>query len=446
MTASSKLNWTNSLAALSLAMLVACGGGPGGNSGGGNTGGDNGVPPSFTAQPASVTVNEGQSATFTVAATGTPTPTDQWERSTNGSTWSTVSSATSATYTFSAAKTDHSTQYRARASNASGSATSSPATLTVYWAPAITTQPTNQTVNSPTPAIFTMDMDCNPDASSQWQSSANGISWQDIPGATGRAYNTGPTSPVMNNLQYQCMCTNSIGSTTSNAAVLSVDIPTYALTVNLGTGASGTPATGSSYAPGSVVSYAYTALAGYSNLQVLLDGGVVASSGTVTMNSAHTLAASATPIQRTVTFVAGSGGAVTGTPIQTIPNGGSTTAVTAVPNGGYSFVNWTGAGFATSTANPLVLSNVLLDLTLTANFTSTAATYTIAASAGIYGRISPSGAVSVPAGGSMMFSITADAYYSVADVVVDGVSVGAVDSYTFNNVTSNHTITATFAY
>jgi hypothetical protein len=74
-----------------------------------------------------------------------------------------------------------------------------------------------------------------------------------------------------------------------------------------------------------------------------------------------------------------------------------------------------------------------------------AATYTITASAGSGGSISPSGAVVVNAGASQTFSITPDGGYHVADVLVDAVSVGAVTSYTFTNVSANRAIVAAFA-
>ena len=48
-------------------------------------------------------------------------------------------------------------------------------------------------------------------------------------------------------------------------------------------------------------------------------------------------------------------------------------------------------------------------------------------------------------GASQTFTITPDTNYHVADVLVDGASVGAVTSYTFTNVTANHTIAASFA-
>jgi len=67
----------------------------------------------------------------------------------------------------------------------------------------------------------------------------------------------------------------------------------------------------------------------------------------------------------------------------------------------------------------------------------------ITASAGQHGTISP-GSVTVPYGGKQTFTITPDLGWNVLDVQVDGSSVGAVTSHTLTNVTSNHTIHATF--
>lgn len=66
--------------------------------------------------------------------------------------------------------------------------------------------------------------------------------------------------------------------------------------------------------------------------------------------------------------------------------------------------------------------------------------YTITATAGEGGSITPAGEVSVKEGASQTFAIAAQEGYAIADVLVDGQSVGAVDSYTFENVTANHTI------
>lgn len=70
--------------------------------------------------------------------------------------------------------------------------------------------------------------------------------------------------------------------------------------------------------------------------------------------------------------------------------------------------------------------------------------YTISASAGANGSISPAGNTGVVQTGSKTYTITPASGYKVSDVVVDGKSVGAVTSYTFSNVGGNHTISASF--
>ena len=79
-----------------------------------------------------------------------------------------------------------------------------------------------------------------------------------------------------------------------------------------------------------------------------------------------------------------------------------------------------------------------------ANTVKAKITHTITATAGNNGTITPSGEVSVTDGANQSFTITPDSGYQIADVKVDGKSEGAVASYTFENVTANHTIEATF--
>ncbi|BDF70588.1 hypothetical protein CE91St41_21850 [Oscillospiraceae bacterium] len=71
--------------------------------------------------------------------------------------------------------------------------------------------------------------------------------------------------------------------------------------------------------------------------------------------------------------------------------------------------------------------------------------YTITATAGAGGAIDPAGRTSVPAGGTRTFTVLPEAGYAVSDVLVDGESVGAVASYTFERVDRAHTIEARFA-
>lgn len=113
---------------------------------------------------------------------------------------------------------------------------------------------------------------------------------------------------------------------------------------------------------------------------------------------------------------------------------------TAVPLGGFYFTGWTGD--VTGTNNPLILT-MSQPYNLTANFAAIGCTIT--AAAGPNGAISPSGTVGVTYGLDQAFVITPNANYHVLDVVVDAASIGPTNSYTFFNVTNDHTISATFA-
>lgn len=75
---------------------------------------------------------------------------------------------------------------------------------------------------------------------------------------------------------------------------------------------------------------------------------------------------------------------------------------------------------------------------------ATASAVTIAASAGSGGTISPSGTATVASGSSKTYAIRPGWFYRIYDVKVNGVSVGAVKSYTFTNVKNSQTISATF--
>ncbi|MGE5343539.1 MAG: SBBP repeat-containing protein, partial [Candidatus Omnitrophota bacterium] len=72
----------------------------------------------------------------------------------------------------------------------------------------------------------------------------------------------------------------------------------------------------------------------------------------------------------TVNFLAGTGGTLTGDTPQIVAENDNSSPVIAVPNTGYRFVNWTGTGGFVSTQNPLTVTNVTSDMTVTANFAS----------------------------------------------------------------------------
>jgi hypothetical protein len=124
-------------------------------------------------------------------------------------------------------------------------------------------------------------------------------------------------------------------------------------------------------------------------------------------------------------------------------NNGTVVTLTAAPATGSTFTGWSGDG-CTGTGQCAITMNATH--TIQASFSSTyATTYTITASGGTGGSISPSGSVSVNRRGSQTFTITPNTGYSISDVKVDNASVGAVSSYTFSNVTAAHTIQASFS-
>jgi len=82
--------------------------------------------------------------------------------------------------------------------------------------------------------------------------------------------------------------------------------------------------------------------------------------------------------------------------------------------------------------------------TVTVNNLAVVTKYSITASAGAGGTISPAGTVSVTSGSSQSYTITPSTGYKIAAVTVDGVSKGALSTYSFSNVTANHTIAASF--
>ncbi len=83
--------------------------------------------------------------------------------------------------------------------------------------------------------------------------------------------------------------------------------------------------------------------------------------------------------------------------------------------------------------------------TMTAEGTPVQEDPVITAKAGANGTITPSGNVTVKAGADQAFAIQPNSGYTVSKVLVDGTDVGAVTSYTFKNVTANHTIEVVFA-
>jgi alpha-tubulin suppressor-like RCC1 family protein len=192
--------------------------------------------PAITTQPANTTIIAGANATFTVAATGKPPPTYQWQSSTNGTNWTNLSNSapyggvTTATLAITAAPGNlNGMRYRCVASNGTGpDATSAAATLTVNTLPAITTQPASQTVLAGQSVAFTVAATGFPAPACQWQVLGSDSQWVSLAdnalysGVTTANLTVATVTADMTGAQYRCIVTNMAGDATSTAATLTV--------------------------------------------------------------------------------------------------------------------------------------------------------------------------------------------------------------------------------
>ncbi len=174
------------------------------------------APPSITGQPANASVTAGNTATFSVAVSGTSPFTYQWKK--NGTS---INAATSASYTTPvAALSDSGSTFSVTVRNAVGSVTSNAATLTVGAAPVaptITSQPVNTTVSVASTATFSVGASGTAPLSYQWKKNGS-----NIVGATSASYTTPSTALADNGGAFSVIVTNAAASATSNNATLTV--------------------------------------------------------------------------------------------------------------------------------------------------------------------------------------------------------------------------------
>ncbi|MGB9461893.1 MAG: immunoglobulin domain-containing protein, partial [Candidatus Acidiferrum sp.] len=184
------------------------------------------VAPAITTQPANQTVTVGQTATFSVIATGTAPLGYQWLKNSAN-----ITGATAASYTTPAtASTDNGAQFDVVVSNGAGSKTSTMARLTVNaaaLAPTITTQPANQTVTVGQTATFSVTATGTAPLTYQWQKNSGNIA-----GATSATYTTPATASTDTGAKFDVIVSNALGSQTSTMATLTVN-PANTSTINV---------------------------------------------------------------------------------------------------------------------------------------------------------------------------------------------------------------------
>ena len=216
----------------------------------------------------------------------------------------------------------------------------------------------------------------------------------------------------------------------------------YVVSASAGTGGGISPAGDTPYLKRKTASYTITPDAGKFISDVTVDGvsvGAVRSYTFDPLYAGHTIAATfaASAPGFTLNATASAGGSLS-------PSGaigvvqGAGQSFTITPSGG-AIVALAIDGQPMGQRSNFSFADVRTNHTISATFS-----YPINAQAGYGGTITPAGTTSVICGGSQTYNIVAGSGFTIAKITVDGVNVGSGNSYTFNNVTASHSITASF--
>ncbi len=124
---------------------------------------------------------------------------------------------------------------------------------------------------------------------------------------------------------------------------------------------------------------------------------------------------------------------------------GTVVSLLVLPNEDSAFAGWSG-GSCTGTASCVVTMDQAVTVTAIFDISPVPpVTYSVTASASANGTISPVGTLEALENTAVTFSITADEGYHITEVLVDDVSIGSMDSFTFTRLDANHTIAAEFS-
>jgi subtilisin family serine protease len=283
-------------------------------------------------------------------------------------------------------------------------------------------------------------------------STNNGASWTSV--ATGEANdgtyawtipNTPSTQALVRVKAYDAAA--NVGSDVSNA-VFTIAASTHTIVASAGAGGSIDPSGNVPVNDGANQTFTITPGPCYNIADVLVNGssvGAVPSYEFINVTADQTIAASF--VLKTYTIAAsvggGGGGAIDPAGNVTV-NCGANKTFTITPDPCYDIADVLVNGGSVGAVPSYEFTNVTANQTIVASFVLK--TYTIAASVGGGGAIDPAGNVTVDCGANKTFTITPDPCYDIADVLVNGISVGAVPSYEFVNVTANATIAASFVH
>lgn len=188
------------------------------------------IPPApvIITQPANRSAYPGDYSAFSVSVSSQGTTTCQWQKSTdNGLTFTNIVNSNSSYISFYSTQTTDAGQYRVIVTNGGGTATSNAATLTVTVpsAPVITTQPTNRNLYPGDTLSLNVVATITGSTSYQWQKSTdNGLTFTNLT-YSNSSYLYLYSAQYSDAGQYRVLVTNAGGTTTSNAAIVTVNVP-----------------------------------------------------------------------------------------------------------------------------------------------------------------------------------------------------------------------------
>lgn len=252
---------------------------------------------------------------------------------------------------------------------------------------------------------------------------------------------------LVDNVSVGPVTTYTFPSIDTNHNIFAVFTPVISnFTITASADANGTisPSGSISVPKGATQAFAITANTGYNIEDVLVNGASVGAVPSYTFSNVTadcTLSASFAPKTYIINASVGTNGTISPSGSITVTHGTSQ-SFTITPSTDYKVQGVMVDGASAGTVTSYTFPNVTAPHNISASFIGS--TYSIAASAGTGGSISPSGTVTVKNSANQLFTIIPTANYKISSVIVDGKSVGTVTSYPFYNVTANHSISAIF--
>ncbi|PIQ35906.1 MAG: hypothetical protein COV32_00385 [Candidatus Yonathbacteria bacterium CG10_big_fil_rev_8_21_14_0_10_43_136] len=242
----------------------------------------------------------------------------------------------------------------------------------------------------------------------------------------------------------------SYGTITINAPVVTFDI-----IATVGGNGATTPSGVTNVPQGGSQTYSITPNSGYDVETLLIDGSSIATSTSYTftnVQASHTIYATfallpTPPVTHTITSSAGSNGSITPLGAIVVADSASQT-FTIAPDSGFTVATLVVDSVGVATSTSYTFTNVTVDHTIAVTFALIPAphgSFTIIANQNPNGIVSPSGSTVVAEGGSQTYTITPNSSYDVASLIIDSSPLSSTStSYTFTNVTADHTIEAIF--